>query len=636
LVRGLILVGAILAILILVVNALGLIFTYLTWLGSSPSVGNLLAAVIMGGIAFSVCRWIIRRKARRTKEYPDSVKIMLLRQRKPIVSLPIWCAIGVAAIGYFGSLADSSSRLAVGSLECGGRRAVPVLLHLAEKGDQRTRTDAVRSLMHLGPDAAEAIPWLVQQVKPDRDIERIGKSALFKAIGPAAAPALIEAAIRENEPERKKVLIEQFMGITPNARADFEQVMRVLNSKDEKQIELGLRLLTRCDLQPRDVGLLINWLVDQGKFKLDAVKALVPVASACTPHLDKLMRLYRASEQCAYVPELFAGMGEPAVVPLMREMSSAPTNDAKYNDLVEALGRIGPPAAPARDELRKAAESKFYNLRFEAEIALAKIDGDSGSALIILLDAAFKGENYNVRSAGIGGLISLMSESARALPRCIEMIQNGTENQQHTAFNLIERWGKIGAPAVEAICNYLEADSYPDNREAALRALKAIGPGAAPAEATLRKVWPRLPIRRQFDAAITQRAITGNADLLSDLVMQHSREELDPVRAMIDVELERAVEALGLKSKGLMPAIDKAHAYGILLDYQYQNLVQKIDPWAARLNDPDLWGQVFFGVLLLCLLVETFVFRWHKGWWPREKRKSAIPEQNPFESDSKT
>ena len=206
-IRTLIFLGALLTALFLIVVSLGLVFTYLSWLDCSSWLGSLLAAGIIGGVAFLIGRWIERRRERPLKVDSRPAQMTPPGRAKRRIPLSIKCAFFAVTMGYLGQLFDPLTGLAVEALELGGRRATPLLLHLAKtSADSTTRRFAKSSLYILGPDAAEAIPWFVSRV--DKNDYHSGDKHVFEAIGPAAMPALVEAAMVESNDLRFYNLIK--------------------------------------------------------------------------------------------------------------------------------------------------------------------------------------------------------------------------------------------------------------------------------------------------------------------------------------------------------------------------------------------------------------------------------------------
>lgn len=113
---------------------------------------------------------------------------------------------------------------AIDALECIGKPAVPALARLLSMSfdDPRyasytavLKSEAAAALQHLGPDAAEAVPVLVQRLQEDEDeLARISIIFALANIGPPARPAL-------------PALLEIATGATTHAKAARMAVARI-------------------------------------------------------------------------------------------------------------------------------------------------------------------------------------------------------------------------------------------------------------------------------------------------------------------------------------------------------------------------------------------------------------------------
>jgi len=116
-----------------------------------------------------------------------------------------------------------------------------------------------------------------------------------------------------------------------------------------------------------------------------------------------------------------------------------------------ALGKLGPEAAAAEPDLVRALQDKVNGTYWEAGGALGRI----GKSAVPDLMHALQDRDTLVRSAAAYGLGEAGLAAAPAVPALIQMLKQGTTNEQQLAAQSLM---KIGAPAVAPLLDLLAHD----------------------------------------------------------------------------------------------------------------------------------------------------------------------------------
>jgi HEAT repeat protein len=237
-----------------------------------------------------------------------------------------------------------------------------------QEWNQYRREEAIEELGKLGPEAALAVPYILQTVAHvyelddfinDRDIPGIpstARDALTK-IGPVAVPCLVEVLGRGDDLVRW-VAAESLGDIGPAAK----EAIPVLIDAVKRD--------SAMEADPKSA------LEVPGA----AVSALARIGSAAVPALTELLKNGEEVSQrlsAASALREMGPVGKDAVPTLIGELKRAQERGGKYyrQAMIEALGAMGPSAREAVPLLTVALGDKDVQTRDLARQALEKIQG---------------------------------------------------------------------------------------------------------------------------------------------------------------------------------------------------------------------------------------------------------------------
>jgi HEAT repeat protein len=224
------------------------------------------------------------------------------------------------------------------------------------------------ALRGLGAAAAAAAPTLVETLRDDD--ERQEAIEALTEMGAAAVPALL-AGLSENNSRLRSRALRTLGFIGPAARAALAAAVRALDDPEDKVRAQAVFALGRLAPFPEAaVAELGRSLKDEShEVRREAIKVLRelgPGAAAATPALVSLL-----------------ATDDPDELP----------DDDELIDVVEALGTIGPAAAPAAEPLVRAMLADLREpaaVRTIAALAVWRVCGDKTTAAAALRELAQK------------------------------------------------------------------------------------------------------------------------------------------------------------------------------------------------------------------------------------------------------
>jgi HEAT repeat protein len=257
---------------------------------------------------------------------------------------------------------DAEEAAATAALVKLGRKAVPALIRALESPDFHLRLSATLVLEEMGPEAREAVPALIAELKGDREIDNIGSLRVFAARALGA------------------------IGPTPESIA---ALRAVLDEDDDHVANAAVEALAKFG-KPAIPALLDGMLMSDSNAYTRASAALAEMGPVAVPSLIKVLPDYNPNWVRAIgATNALSSMKPPPAqaIPALVDALACPISHLRMAAAV-ALGLMGPaskPAIPALMERLEDPEDKM--VRGEAAVALASI-GPAAEAAVPALEKA--------------------------------------------------------------------------------------------------------------------------------------------------------------------------------------------------------------------------------------------------------
>ena len=416
-----------------------------------------------------------------------------------------------------------------------GVEAVPALIQALS--DDKAAFWALIVLRDIGPAAKDAIPAITEKLKDKNPGIRREAVLTLGVFGEAAAPAVPQVAALLSDPHAATAATF-VLGELGQIPKEAEATVRANAKSDDLMLSsTSLWALTR--VHPEDKELrretsekLVERLKDKNEFvrvaAARALAALPPAPEIMAPIWEKAMK--DADEMTMRnAMDALAALGPQAVPRLIAAL--------KYEkfrvDVIYALGRIGPAAAPATEELAKLVQDKNSRVANEAIIALGNI--------------------------GPG--------ARDAVPALIKVLQQADDRDMNfaaTAYAL----GKIGPAAVSADSALLKQLESKDDRVRVLSgwALAQIDPGSAEvASKAVPVLAAGLTLAEPADRVLSADALGGFGPLgksAAEALKQAANDENKEVQEAAAKALkavEQVVAAPANASIGTTPMVGSLH-----------------------------------------------------------------------------
>ena len=265
----------------------------------------------------------------------------------------------------------------------------------------------------------------------------------------------------------------------------------------------------------------------------------------------------------------------PSAAPAVEQLGEALRDaDADVRQAAaRSLGQLGPSAAPAVEQLGKALSDTRVKVRQAAAEALGQLGPSAapaveqlGEALIVRqaaarslgqlgpsveqLGEALRDADVYVRQAAARSLGQLGPSAAPAVEQLGEALRDADEDVRQAAARSLGQLGPSAAPAVEQLGEAL-SDALWQVRQAAAEALGQLGPSAAPAVEQLGEVS-----LRDADADVRQAAARSLGQLGPSAAP--AVEQLGKALSDTRVQVRRAAaEALGQLGPSAAPAVEQ-------------------------------------------------------------------------------
>jgi len=375
----------------------------------------------------------------------------------------------------------------------GGVESVPGLIEALK--DDKAAYWALIVLRDIGPEAKDAIPAIIARLtdkKPEIRREAVLTLGVFGKAAASAVPQI--AALLSDEHARTAATF--VLGELGQIPKDAETTIRA-NAKDRDLVLSTASLWALARVHPEDKELrreatevLVARLKEKDPFArvaaARALAALPPAPEITAPIWEKALQ--DADETTMrHAMDALAALGAPAVPRL--------TNALKFEkfrvDVVYALGRIGPAAAPASIELAKLVEDKSSRVAHEAIIALGNIGPGAKDAVPALVKALNRPDDRDANFASIAfALGKIGPEAAPAESALLKCLQSKDDNVR-----LLSAWAlaQIDPTSADvsamAVPQLIDGLALPDLQDRLLcaQALEGFGPLAKSAAEALKK-----------------------------------------------------------------------------------------------------------------------------------------------------
>ena len=370
--------------------------------------------------------------------------------------------------------------------------AVPDLIDVLDHGEPEVRMQSLLALAAIGPAAAPAVPTIVGLVEDD-EFEAVRFSAAY-ALGEigqenAEATKALVAAARSGKPLLKAVSLWVLARQNPEnlqvVRYAAESLAEGLKSEDAELRTVAAKLLGEFDEHPEIVGpALVAALRDSDQrvieHALDAMAALGPKI------LPKVTEALRDRERRSFAAALIYRLGAqaadavPVLVELLRE-PPADENDLLFRRRAQlALAAIGPAAASAVPVLIESLASEDEQVRVSACYALGKIGADAAAA-IPALEKQLESADLASCTGVAWALLQICPQDeplcAKAVPLLVQALERQEDLVRVEAATALGQLKAAATPEIIARLQELAAgDSSQRVREAAEEAVKKLEP----------------------------------------------------------------------------------------------------------------------------------------------------------------
>jgi HEAT repeat protein len=400
---------------------------------------------------------------------------------------------------------DPAMRAAVGAaLAAIGAAAIPALAPALKEADAGLRAEAVRALAKIGPAAMKE--WVLAFEDADEGV--IGAAlASVRELADRAAPALAEL-LKHPDTAVRRAALRGLTTLGEEAQAAAGALPAMLSDADPKTRQSAVRLMVtlHAPLPAGALPTLLECLRDASAPEPppdDVARAMVPMGPEAAAAAAALVTDPSGRGRAAGA--LVLANASPPPIQALVAMARGDDPEARVA-AVEALGRIGPPAAEAAPMLVELAlQQNQPTAAAAAAEALAGIGAPAVAPILQALDAQL---NTLIARPGVRALARALfemgSDAKDAVPWAVEQAK---KNKQLEPFVLRLAAG-VGPDAKPALPLAIEALKDPDaDDDSAFMFLWQLGPDAAPAIPALTKIAADIKavgLRRQYAVGILE------------------------------------------------------------------------------------------------------------------------------------
>jgi HEAT repeat protein len=415
----------------------------------------------------------------------------------------------------------------------GDRRIAVAALadYLPEAPGTAARTEALRQLQQIGPDAAAAVPAVLDLVDADDQNLRTHAQIALTAMGPAAVPSLAEV-LKSGEVRRRRnaAVILGRLGPTANAAA---AALEARLTDDDPAVRVHCaRALWQAGKSTRAVADVMAAAVrgDNAELRGEALDAVLTFVDAnraplVRPVLEAALRGRDPVARMRAAGGLFTIDGKAdAVLPILREGLGSGDRQV-WGQAALGLAKLGPKAAPAVRELVSLLKSPEGVFSYEVRQALSQVGPAAvGPVVAALEDAGVTPQLAQAASDVLGHLAP--AAAAKVGP----LLAHANPQVRAAACRVVGNAGAAAGPFVGKLAGCLK-DPDPSVRQAALTAFGALGPPGREAAGEILKLAEDPMIHVRLQALHTLERLHGDAAKVAPVAARALQDPNPTIRA---------------------------------------------------------------------------------------------------------
>jgi HEAT repeat protein len=307
------------------------------------------------------------------------------------------------------------------------------MLHDADPNNQVLAADAVG---HMGPDAEELVPDLVQLLTVSNETVRSHAGKSLTDLGVVAVPSLI-LALKQPEPAMRVAAADTLGNIGPAAKEAIPDLATMLGDEDHE-------------------------------ISRHAASALGHIGPAAVPELIEVAR-WRSRYTTDMASTAFASLkaDDATVRGLVQLMGNVKEDPGVRAFAAKALGYMPEKALSVQPEIIRAMGDENNDVRTSARWALGQI----GPKAIPALKEALKDSNPRIRSGAAFALGSIGPAAEEAVPDLLRVMKDDDRTVRIDAILAIGKTQVTSYAVVRALIQVLDTDKDEVVRLDAVRVL---------------------------------------------------------------------------------------------------------------------------------------------------------------------
>lgn len=382
-----------------------------------------------------------------TRDHDSSTRMQAASVFWSISGRPDAASTLIEALGDPDKSVRSQAAYRLGLIGAAANSAIPALTRMLEGENTSDHEAALNALGRIGPQSLPAVPAMLRRATAASPA-MLPWDVSLASVGPGAVPFLIAGL---DDPDD---------GIRWTAAA----ALGKLGAAAGDAVPRLSRMSTSDRTADRVVASLALWHIARD----DRVVPILAASAGKTGPRDRGER-YAALDALAEI-----GPAAAEAVPTLRAQLSA-EKDSAITKVVRVLGRIGPAAAGAVDQLERiSAHSREDMLRAHANEAIWRITG--GEKGVDALIKEVRGGTAYARSSALGALSAMGPGAAAAAPAIAEALRR--DPSEGLAAGVLRDIGPPARSALPILVEVFTGDALLDRTEVAA-AIRAIDPATA-------------------------------------------------------------------------------------------------------------------------------------------------------------